>query len=144
MLHQASNFEQNLNIWLKWVRKVYHISWCGGAVCKQGLTFTPTKSPSPSLALSDVPSSVPSTIPSTTAHICSGKNKTLCKKAKRSCVFGKKHYLVHVSQRNIINTIAPNTEIKGHVLLVKTMEDFATSTTVCVLICALITRKNTL
>jgi len=50
MLYGALNFEQNLNTWLTWINKVkggLSAGWCdGGAVCDQGLTFTPTMSPS--------------------------------------------------------------------------------------------------
>ena len=46
MFYRASTFEQNLNIWLKWVTNVSHLDWCGpGAVCNQGVTFAPTKVP---------------------------------------------------------------------------------------------------
>ena len=83
-------------------------------------------------------------IPLQQLHISTAvKIRLLVKNQKGLVYLKKRNCLDHVSQRNIINTIAPNTEIKGRVLLIKTMEDFANSTMACVLMCALITRKNT-
>ena len=64
MFYKAFTFEQNLNIWLKWVTKGSHSEWCGGgAVCNLGLTFAPTKLPSaiPSIAPSHLDTAFPST-----------------------------------------------------------------------------------
>ena len=65
MFYGASTFEQNLNIWLKWVTKVSHSNWCGGGgtVCHRGFTFTPTNSPSTN------PPIVPSKLPSASTSV---------------------------------------------------------------------------
>ena len=67
MFDRASDFKQNLNIWLKWVTKVSHYGWCsGGAVCNT----PPTKSSS------ITPSMMPAMTPTENKNACDRKGKT--------------------------------------------------------------------